>query len=132
MTGSRRRRTTVSGRSSSRCVPRRRPPWSRWYPRPHRGRLHAGQGPIYRQRVGNYFLDAHGNRPALIETNTFAARSGFLYSLDALTVLDLVPTEVLELVTSGLSRENLETYELDFYDALVAKLDEHRRRPSSA
>jgi hypothetical protein len=22
----------------------------------------AGQGPVYRQRVGNHYLDAHGNR----------------------------------------------------------------------
>ncbi len=67
---------------------------------------------------------------ALVDTDIFAARSGFLSSLVSLTVLDLVPTEVLELVTSGLPREGLETYELDFYDALVTKLDEHRRRSS--
>lgn len=43
---------------------------------------------------------------------------------------DDVPTEVLELVTSGLSRDDLDIAEVDFYDALVAKLDEHRNRSS--
>lgn len=65
---------------------------------------------------------------ALIETEIFAVREGLLSSLDSFTVLDLVPTEVLELVTSGLSREKLDIAEVEAYDTLVAKLGEHRGR----
>ncbi len=85
------------------------------------GELYGDEGPV---------LAAVLAWAALIETDAFAARSGFLDSLSSLAVLDLVPTEVLELVTSGLIRDSLESYELDFYDALVAKLDEYRRQSS--
>lgn len=67
---------------------------------------------------------------ALVETEFFGVRSGFLSSLCSLIVLDLVPTKVLELVTSGLSRDDLDIAEVDGYDALVAKLDEYRNRSS--
>lgn len=67
---------------------------------------------------------------ALVETHILDVRERLLNSLSSLTVRDLVPTEVLELVTSGLSRENLHVAEVEFYDALVAKLDEHRSRSS--
>lgn len=64
------------------------------------------------------------------EKHVLAVREGLLNSLDSLTVLDLVPTEALELVTSELSREDLDVAEVEYYDTLVAKLDEHRGRSS--
>lgn len=67
---------------------------------------------------------------AVIETHIFEVREGLLNGLDSLTVLDHVPTEVLELVTSGLSREDLDTAEVEYYDTLVAKFNEHRNRSS--
>jgi hypothetical protein len=69
---------------------------------------------------------------ALVETDFFRVRAGFLDSLDALTVVDLVPTGVLELVTSHLSRQELDIAEVEFYDTLVATLEQHRRDGRSA
>lgn len=83
------------------------------------GKLHGDEGPV---------LSAILAWAAVVEPHILAVREGFLNSLDSLTVLDLVPTESLELVTSGLSREDLDIAEVEYYDTLVAKLDEHRRR----
>lgn len=61
----------------------------------------------------------------LLEDDTSGlVRSGFLDSLDSLAQVDLVPAVVLEQVTSNLSREELTTAEVDFYDPLVDKLRE--------
>lgn len=85
------------------------------------GELNGDEGPV---------LAAVLAWATLIETHIFEVREGFLSSLSSLIVLDLVPTEVLELVTSGLSRDSLDVSEVEFYDALAAKLDEHRKRLS--
>lgn len=86
-----------------------------------RGDLHGDEGPV---------LAAVLAWATLVETHTLDVREGLLNSLGSLTVLDLVPTDVLELVTSRLSRESLDIAEVEAYDALVVKLDEHRRRSS--
>jgi hypothetical protein len=62
---------------------------------------------------------------ALVETHVLNVRERLLYSLSSLVT---VPAETLELVTSGLSRGDLDIAEVEFYDALVAKLDEHHGR----
>lgn len=64
----------------------------------------------------------------LVETEKFRIRAGYLDSLDSLAQKDLVPAFVLEQVTSGLSRQDLDAAELEFYDTLVTKLEEYRRR----
>lgn len=67
---------------------------------------------------------------ALAETSPYRRvqiREGVLSSLTGLIVLDLVPTEVLELVTSQLSRDDLNVTEAEGYDILVATLEPHRQ-----
>lgn len=83
------------------------------------GELHGDEAPV---------LAAVLAWAALIETHKRDVREKLLNSLDSLAVVDLVPTNVLELVTSGLSCEDLDIAEVEFYEALVAKLDEHRGR----
>jgi hypothetical protein len=85
------------------------------------GELNCDEGPV---------LAAVLAWATLIETHIVEVREGFLSSLSSLIVLDLVPTEVLELVTSGLSRDSLDISEVEFYDALATKLAEHRKRSS--
>lgn len=65
---------------------------------------------------------------ALLETDKFRIRAGFLDSLDSLAQKDLVPPAVLELVIAGLSRQDLDVAEVEFYDTLVAKLGERREK----
>ena len=65
---------------------------------------------------------------AVVETHIVDVREGLLDSLSSLAVQDLVPTHVLELVVSKIPRDKLDIAETESYDALVAKLDEHRRR----
>lgn len=83
------------------------------------GELYGDEGPV---------LAAILAWAAVVETQIFEVREGFFSSLCSLIVLDLVPTEALELVTSRISREDLHIAEVDGYDALVAKLDEYRNR----
>ena len=72
------------------------------------GELNCDEGPV---------LAAVLAWATLIETHIVEVREGFLSSLSSLIVLDLVPTEVLELVTSGLSRDSLDISEVEFYGA---------------
>lgn len=67
---------------------------------------------------------------ALIETSPqhrLQIREGVLSSLTSLIILDQVPTEVLELVTSQLSRDDMSITEVEGYDILVETLEQHRR-----
>lgn len=87
------------------------------------GELHGDEAPV---------LAAVLAWAAIIETHKQDVREKLLNSLDSLAVVDLVPTNVLELVTSGLSREDLDIAEVEYYEALAAKLDAHRGRSSQA
>lgn len=60
----------------------------------------------------------------LLETDKFRIRASFLDSLDSLAAKDLVPEIILKQVTSGLSRQDLDTAEIEFYDTLTTKLEE--------
>lgn len=61
----------------------------------------------------------------VIETDT-PARSGFLTSLATLALAGRVPTAVLQLVISRLSRGSLEGHDVHIYDTLAATFDEQR------
>lgn len=84
-------------------------------------------------------LDDHESRTiavilawaAVVETDIVKVREGLLNSLDSLAQSDLVPTYALELVTSGISRQNLDVSELEYYDTFVNKLCEQQAPPDS-
>lgn len=65
----------------------------------------------------------------LVETHVLEVRERLLYSLSSLI---MIPAETLELVTSGLSHNDLHIAEIEFYDVLVSRLDEHRGRSPQA